>query len=230
MPNSKKQYKIVYESNEKNNIIQQKGGSNPYMIEQYHRASFETSILNNVNTAVRTISNMRLRNYVQVTIAVYNQLRFDTVYIPALNQTVYVSPLFCSNNWYFNIVYKSYIVVSGGIPVTGEITFIDIELIQKSFNCPMSPLSITSPTFILSSNQSPLSDEDAPFREERRRSKKLRKKLEDFEDDLEDKDSELEDKTKQINEIKKELAEIKKILSGEKKNSKKSSKKSSKKK
>ncbi|VVU95754.1 hypothetical protein CPAV1605_1510 [seawater metagenome] len=220
MVNSKKiQYKINYnnETLMEKTLPTQKGGYTPYMVEQQYRATFERSIINNVNTAVRTITAMRLRQYAQVTIPVYNQLRFETVYIPSLNKTVYVSPLFCSSDWYFDIVYKSYIVTSGGVPVTGEIRYIDIELIQKSFNCPMSPLSINSPTILLSSNQSPLSDPDEQAREERRRQKKLRKKLDDLEEDLEDKDSELEEKTKQIDSIKDELTEIKKELEKRKK-------------
>ena len=108
---------------------------------------------------------MRLRQYVKVTQQVYNRLRFDTMYVPDLGKTIYISPLFCNSSWYFDIKYDSYIVVSGGVPLTNEISYIDIELIYKTSYCSnTTPITITtSPVYY-----SPLSDPDEPAREERK--------------------------------------------------------------
>merc|ERR1711991_669363 len=122
---------------------------------------------------------------------------------PSLGKNVYVSPLFCNSEWFYNITYKSYIVMSGNIQITPEIYFIDIELVQRSLTCPMSPLSFNSPIIL-----SPLSDQVEPYRDEIRRRNKLKKKLEKLENNLEDKDSEIQKKSKEISKIKKELKEL----------------------
>merc|ERR1711991_792646 len=111
---------------------------------------------------------------------------------PSLGQNVYVSPLFCNSEWFYNITYKSYIVMSGSVQITPEMYFIDIELVQRSLTCPMSPLSFNSPIIL-----SPLSDQEEPYRDEIRRNK-LKKKLEKLENNLEDKDSEIQKKSKEI--------------------------------
>jgi len=197
-------------------IKEQAGGTRPFYVENQYRRTFETSIINNANTAVNSILAMRLRNFLKVTIPVYNQLQFDIIYSNDLGRNVYVSPLFCNNKWYFNIQYKSYIVVAGGIPVTNEITYIDIELIYKTSYC--SNTILLSPTYNSSSDFIESYNRD-------RKERKLKKKVESLEDDLDDRDSEIDDKEEELAELKKQIEKLKKEKKSKKEKKEKKAKK-----